>query len=211
MLTCEQIQAALSAQLDGEDPGLDQDVLEAHVAGCAQCQAFYSQAALFNRKLHMQSEPPVAPDLSATILEEVDATWRKQIRLRNTYSWLCRLGLSFLGIVWGLWAIRLIGTAGISESRELYIDAAAIRLAVAAMLFFVAIFPRFAGSLAPFLGAWWSFSFGVRLQDIFTGSLDSTGVLLLVLLLGSVILCALTWLVQVGVGVIRETLDQLRS
>lgn len=211
MLSCEQIQAALSASLDGEEPGLPADIMEAHLAGCSDCQAFYAQAAQVNRQLHFQQSTPAAPDLAAEILAGIDDTWQRQIRLRATWSWMCRLALVALAVFWGLWAIRLIGTASSAVESTLYIDAAAIRLALAAMLIFIAIFPRFAGGIIPFLGAWWSFSFGVRLQDIVQGAITADNIWFLLMLLLTVVVLTLTWLVQVGCGVIRETFAQLRS
>ena len=39
-MTCMQIHQAISARLDGEDPGLDESTVYAHLAGCADCRAF---------------------------------------------------------------------------------------------------------------------------------------------------------------------------
>jgi len=38
-MTCMQIHQAISARLDGEDPGLDDATVYAHLASCAECRA----------------------------------------------------------------------------------------------------------------------------------------------------------------------------
>ena len=43
-MTCMQIHQAISARLDGEDPGLDEPTVYAHLAGCADCRAFAASA-----------------------------------------------------------------------------------------------------------------------------------------------------------------------
>jgi predicted anti-sigma-YlaC factor YlaD len=43
-MTCMQIHQAISARLDGEDPGLDEPTVYAHLAGCADCRAFAHQS-----------------------------------------------------------------------------------------------------------------------------------------------------------------------
>ena len=45
MIDCARVQAALSARLDGEDKGVPDDVVDAHLSGCVECQAFFEQAA----------------------------------------------------------------------------------------------------------------------------------------------------------------------
>lgn len=39
-MSCEPWQAAISAQIDGEDPGVEPRMLEAHLARCAACRSF---------------------------------------------------------------------------------------------------------------------------------------------------------------------------
>ena len=60
MLTHEQVQAAISAQLDGEAPQLSPDVIEAHVSGCSECAAFRDKAAALSRSLSVV-EPAGGP------------------------------------------------------------------------------------------------------------------------------------------------------
>jgi predicted anti-sigma-YlaC factor YlaD len=48
----------LSAQLDGEDPGLDLDAVARHVEGCTTCRAWEQGAAAVSRRLRVRPAPP---------------------------------------------------------------------------------------------------------------------------------------------------------
>ncbi|AZA13116.1 zf-HC2 domain-containing protein [Corynebacterium choanae] len=54
MIDCDAVQVALSARLDGEPYQPHDDVLDAHVSGCAACREFLDQAAHFKRLLALQ-------------------------------------------------------------------------------------------------------------------------------------------------------------
>jgi predicted anti-sigma-YlaC factor YlaD len=62
---CEDVQAALSARLDGEDAGLDDEVVDGHVSGCPICAAWLAGT----RALTLAQEDP--PDLTGRIMEAV--------------------------------------------------------------------------------------------------------------------------------------------
>lgn len=64
------IEAALSARADNEDPGMEPDVLDAHVARCPSCQAFARRTAELRRQMRVRPAPAV-PDLSDRILAAV--------------------------------------------------------------------------------------------------------------------------------------------
>lgn len=66
-MDCAHIREALSARLDGEDPGLDERRLDQHVAGCASCSAWAEDLGLLHRLVRVQPAEPV-PDLSAAIM-----------------------------------------------------------------------------------------------------------------------------------------------
>jgi predicted anti-sigma-YlaC factor YlaD len=69
-MTCERIQVALSARLDGEDPQLPTTALDEHVAGCAGCRAWLAGAQRVDRALR---PPADVPDLTAEVLASVAA------------------------------------------------------------------------------------------------------------------------------------------
>jgi len=73
-----QIHQAISARLDGEDPGLDDAAVYAHLAGCADCRAFAQGAESLHRTVRLAPAPAI-PDLAPGILaaigtEELGAT-----------------------------------------------------------------------------------------------------------------------------------------
>jgi predicted anti-sigma-YlaC factor YlaD len=65
---CEQWFEAISALADGEDPGVDEHLLEAHLAGCATCQSRREQFDRLRRVARIESARPM-PDLSGRIVK----------------------------------------------------------------------------------------------------------------------------------------------
>ncbi|MTD54206.1 hypothetical protein GKO32_09490 [Amycolatopsis sp. RM579] len=53
-MDCSTAREAISAMLDGEDPGVSPAELDAHVAGCADCTAWQHEAATVNRLVRME-------------------------------------------------------------------------------------------------------------------------------------------------------------
>jgi predicted anti-sigma-YlaC factor YlaD len=71
-MTCMQIHQAISARLDGEDPGLDEPTVYAHLAGCADCRAFAHDADALHRSVRLAPAPAI-PDLTRGILSAIGA------------------------------------------------------------------------------------------------------------------------------------------
>jgi predicted anti-sigma-YlaC factor YlaD len=65
-MTCDAWRDALSALADGEDPGLDRRLVDAHVARCAACRAFADNAHTVRRAYAVGEAGPM-PDLSARV------------------------------------------------------------------------------------------------------------------------------------------------
>ena len=63
---CDRWREAISADLDGEDPGLDRRLLDAHIARCRDCQAFAVAAGTTHRERRI-APPTDIPDLSPRI------------------------------------------------------------------------------------------------------------------------------------------------
>ncbi|HWH00437.1 MAG TPA: zf-HC2 domain-containing protein [Pilimelia sp.] len=70
-MTCEDIRIALSARLDGEEPGASAAALDAHLAGCAGCAHWLAQAERLTRAVRIQAV--AVPDLTAAVLAAVAA------------------------------------------------------------------------------------------------------------------------------------------
>jgi predicted anti-sigma-YlaC factor YlaD len=67
---CTRWREAISARLDGEDPGVDPALVDAHVARCAGCRAFADAASDAHRSQRVGTAPDV-PDLSRRVRKAV--------------------------------------------------------------------------------------------------------------------------------------------
>ena len=110
MIDCARVQAALSARLDGEDTGVPDDVVDAHLSGCVECQAFFEQAARLNRQLRLTEVPvgDAVPDLSEVILAGVEPVRRRRAASRVLGLALSRVMLILVGLGLVVWAYRLV-------------------------------------------------------------------------------------------------------
>ncbi|HEX8009265.1 MAG TPA: zf-HC2 domain-containing protein [Trebonia sp.] len=52
-MECDSAREAISARIDGEDPGVPADVLEAHIAGCAECLGWQQRAHAVTRRARL--------------------------------------------------------------------------------------------------------------------------------------------------------------
>ncbi len=69
-MRCDHVRLGLSARLDGEDAGVPDAVLDAHVETCLGCRAWLDGAAAVSRRLRLRvTEPP--PDLAPAVVERV--------------------------------------------------------------------------------------------------------------------------------------------
>jgi predicted anti-sigma-YlaC factor YlaD len=65
---CERWREAISAQHDGEDPGLAPELIERHLAGCAECRAFRRDLDAIRAPIRLHVPPPM-PDLSRQVVK----------------------------------------------------------------------------------------------------------------------------------------------
>ena len=70
-MTCTQTRIAISALIDGEDPGVPADQAQAHLVGCAACRAWRQSAEEMTRAVRVQSVD--VPDLTERVLAAVAA------------------------------------------------------------------------------------------------------------------------------------------
>ncbi|MCZ9308787.1 zf-HC2 domain-containing protein [Corynebacterium uberis] len=202
------IQAEISARLDGEPGTLADDVVEAHLAQCPECQAFYRQAVKLQGLLSAGSATPtevrphsghrVDQDLTASILAEVEPLWRRQAGTRLAAAAVARLCLGIIALAWIGWAIMAVAdTQGLLATSDdgsvlspdanpalagVLIDVAALRFGVGAALGFGTWKPRILIGFLPLCGAVTMFSFGFAMRDIILGQMDSALVVSLVAL-----------------------------
>jgi protein SCO1 len=69
-LSCTRFEEAISARVDGEDPQLADEVIDAHLARCQRCAAFAAAADEHHRRLRVRAAGPV-PDLTQQVLSAI--------------------------------------------------------------------------------------------------------------------------------------------
>ncbi|MDO4910380.1 MAG: zf-HC2 domain-containing protein [Corynebacterium sp.] len=206
MISCEQVQAALSARLDGEATKLSDDIVDAHVAGCADCQAFWERAQALQIQLQPAREVGPPPSLEAAILAGVEEESRRRAATRFIQLVWGRIGLVLTGLGFLAVAIHTLSFMAVDDS-SLMMDAVALHLSLGVGLFFAAWRPRLAGGMFPVYAALWSFSLGFHMQEIFFGGFDTK----ILLLLPAVICLAWVWLVDYGIDAFTYSWRQLGS
>jgi predicted anti-sigma-YlaC factor YlaD len=71
-MSCTRIRHAISAHLDGEEPGVELTLIDTHLAGCPGCRAFARSAGMLHRLGRLEPAPDV-PDLTPSILAAIGA------------------------------------------------------------------------------------------------------------------------------------------
>ena len=218
MLDHDEVQAALSARLDGENTEIDDDVVDAHVAGCAECQAFWEKSVALSRRLAVVDSPRhgMSPpeNLSEVIIAGVEPEWRRRAAGRRVSLALSRLALAVLAVVLVVWAIALVvETGGMvptsddgqvidpsaqPETAALLIESAALRLALGVSLFFAAWRPHLVSGMLPIVATLLTFLTGFAMRDILLGASSIEQIAWLVTLLLVVVTLLWAWLVGRG-------------
>ncbi|SDS29305.1 zf-HC2 domain-containing protein [Corynebacterium timonense] len=198
MLSHEDVQAALSARLDGEGTGLDDAIVDAHLAQCEECRAYWDRLVALSKNLRFAEvgggmAPP--PDLSEAILAGVESEWRRFSRRRFLLLSLCRVALVVAAIVWGVWAVNLVA-AGAAP------DVAAVRFGVALALAFAAWKPTQIPGILLIVGTMFTFTLGFTVRDLLLDSARGTAGPLVIQLFSFLVLVA-TWATDRGADVRR--------
>lgn len=68
MVACSEFQVAVSAIVDGEEPGIAPDLVDRHVSRCATCRTFRAELDRWGRPARLDEAPPM-PDLSRRVVE----------------------------------------------------------------------------------------------------------------------------------------------
>lgn len=153
-----QIQQALSARIDGEPTGLDDAVIDAHLASCEDCKAYWDKALSLSRTLaFVDVDGGMAPpkDLSDSILAGVEPEWRRFARRRQVMLSIGRIGLVVMGALFLVWAMLTVAQSGPllgTTSADVALDVGADPQSGALLL--QAASARFGFALALFLCAW---------------------------------------------------------
>lgn len=220
VVDCSAIQAALSAKLDGEPSGLDDAVIEAHLANCEECRNFYNRAAELNRVMSLsapESKTFTPPDLSDIILAEVEPEWRRHANAQVIGTMLSRVALVIFGVAYVAWGLSMLGQSTSISIQEdpltsrLIAEAGIFRFGLAAGLFFAAWKPRIIAGMLPIFATLWTFSAGFAARDLMLGVADPLTGLSLIMLLGSTIALLMAWLSSYGIGILRRTWSSLNA
>lgn len=209
MLSHEDVQAAISARLDGEDYELADDVIDAHLAGCEECAEFQRQAAALHSTLRGESlRSGMAPpqDLADVILAGVEPTWRSVAAARKTQLVLARGALVLVGIIFFAWAVTLIVVAsqpthwweGGDVLAPMMMENAAVRFGLAFGLFFAAWRPASAPGMLPVVTTMLMFLVGATMRDVALGQMIYAQLYMLLGLLSAVAALAWTWAADRG-------------
>lgn len=226
MLNHEEVQAAISARLDGEDYALGDDIIDAHVAGCPECAAFQNQATALSYRL-MGSQGMLPPqDLSEMILAGVEPKWRAASAARYSTLAVLRVGAIVLAVALVVGAVLLVGDASnlvswVDDGRtlapgsdpdkaNLVMNAAALRFGLAFGLFFSAWRPSFAPGVLTVATPMMMFLAGFAMRDIALGTLGTDRVTMLVELALMVVVLGWMWAVDRGY-VVRAVWRQLSA
>jgi predicted anti-sigma-YlaC factor YlaD len=140
-IDCDQAREALSASVDGEDLGVAQATVDAHVAGCVGCQAFADGTVALNRSVRVRPAEAV-PDLTAAILDSAPARARL---VPEPPAW-ARYGLLTVAVTVLVLAVpELLTGTGPHDGRDL----AAFEVALCAAMLVVVWKPYRAAGLVP--------------------------------------------------------------
>lgn len=219
MIDHEEVQAALSARIDGEPSGLADDVIDAHVAACPECRAFQDKAAALAGTLRFaeSTDSGMAPprDLSETIIANVEPQWRRSSSGRLVWLSVGRILLGVLAVAHVVWALTSIGDSGglamVSadgsvldpaaqpETVQLLIQSAGLHFALAVGLVFSAWRPALISGFIIVPAAYTAFLLGFAARDLVLGGVGAVQVGLLFILLSTVAVLALTWVADRGV------------
>jgi predicted anti-sigma-YlaC factor YlaD len=181
-MRCEDCRDAISARMDGEDPGVDPGAVERHLEGCAACRAFSDRAAHVTRMARLRPAEDL-PDVLPGLLTALDAgesrpaprrTRRALVRdaVRAALAVLAvgQLALALSGIVAaaGAGPGRLAGASMAHFSHE----SAAWNLALGVAFAWAATGARRAGGLVPVIGAFVALLVALSALDLFAGHVE---------------------------------------
>ena len=171
-MNCTRIRHAISARLDGEDPGVDPAVLDQHLAGCADCRGFAQSAERLHRIGRLEPAPDV-PDLTPSILAAVGAEPAPPVRdtqlaLRGVLVVLAlvQIGVAIPALVLGSDANLPVHTARHIGSFD---------VAVAVGFLFAAWRPSRIPGLLPVVAALVACLVGSTLLDVAAGNTAALG------------------------------------
>jgi len=150
---CLAAREALSALVDGEDPGLGADWLTQHLVGCSACRQWYAAAQDLRRRTRVQPVPAV-PTLTARILHAAEG--EPPVRRsgpEGLRAWLPRCGAALVAValLWLELPLLVLGRdpdAGVHPAHEL----GSFEVALSLFLLVAVVRPTWGRRIAPVVG-----------------------------------------------------------
>mgnify|MGYP001204882513 FL=1 len=90
-MSCESYMAAISAEVDGEESGMEPRLLQAHLSSCPECRRFAESADAMRRRTRVQIAPEI-PDRSTTVVRRAAAADR------GSAAWIVRWLLALVAL-----------------------------------------------------------------------------------------------------------------
>ena len=146
MIRCADVREAISARLDGEDPGLDPMVVADHLAGCTTCAAWEVSAREVTRAVRVHDADSV-PDLTAAVLHSILVERAATAAPPS----LIRLALALVAIAQAFIALPALVGDDLGATVHVAHEQAAWGLALAAALALAAWKPERAAAFLPLL------------------------------------------------------------
>ena len=153
-MDCDRCRAAISAQLDGEEPGLGHELVESHLAECAACRDFATGSAHLHRMIRVTPAEPV-PDLTESILAAIDesvapAPVRTVADERTLFLRICLAVVAVIQLGMAVPALVLGDDAGVPAHVARHLGSFSLALGVGLLV--VAWRPDRAAGVLPVIG-----------------------------------------------------------
>ena len=164
MHDCDRYREALSARLDGEDSGMSQSVIDAHLAGCSDCRSWAEAAGALSPDGSAAPGPALRPGVMSELL---DLTVDLRDRQRGDGGW--RVGLLAVAVLQLVvaWPGLLPGD-GIVSAHAAH-ELASWDLGLAVGFLALAWMPGRAWGALPVVAAMVLFLTGTSISDILAG------------------------------------------
>jgi predicted anti-sigma-YlaC factor YlaD len=172
-MTCMQIRHAISARLDGEDPGLDEATVYGHLATCSGCRAFAHDTEELHRAVRLAPAPAI-PDLTPGILAAIGNETRatEDSETQHALRWIL-LAIAITQIAIAIPALLFGSDAGLPVHAARHIGSFDVALGVGFL--FAAWRPSRIPGLLPVVVALVVCLVGSSLLDVASGNTAALG------------------------------------
>jgi predicted anti-sigma-YlaC factor YlaD len=164
-ITCDDVQSALSARLDGEDPGLAPAAVEAHLEGCPRCRDFAREVSRARALAPVPAgtAPPAAADRAGAVTAAAGRVDRGGV------WWLLRALLGVVALGYLVTAVPELLFSNEPHHAHLARHLGAFEAAYGVALLFVAVRPAKARAMVPFTVALAAVMGVVMVVDLLNG------------------------------------------